>query len=1194
MRRLLDARSSSSSGASVFSVPLLLLALAVSPGAASAQGHEGYYRYPAIHGDTIVFVAEGDLWRVGVEGGLARRLTTHHGEELMPAVSPDGQTVAFSAAYEGPTEVYTMPLDGGLPTRHTWEGQTAEVVGWTPDGRILYTTTKYSTLPHHQLVALDPEDGSRELLPLHRAADGSFVPDPGSGAASPAGDEAAGASAASPARRSGPAAGPSEAAPGTLFFTRFYEQGSHTKRYRGGTAQAIWKFAPGAEEAVPLTSDYPGTSRRPMWWQGRVYFVTDRDSTMNLWSMDAEGGELRQHTDHRGWDVAEPALHGGRIVYQLGADLRVYDVSAETDRELAIRLASDLAQRREKWVEEPREYLDAVHISPDGDRVALTARGEVFVAPVEDGRFVRATRASGVRYRDARFAPDGESLLAISDESGEVEWWRVPATGIGEPRQLTSNGHALRLHGAPSPDGRWLVSYNHDQELWLYDLETGAAEQIDFSATWGFDGPAWSSDSRWFAYAKPADNSFWQIHLHDVQEGTHAVVTTDRYNSRDMVFGPDGEWLWFLSERHFRSLVGSPWGSRQPEPFFDRETKAYGLALADGLRFPFAPEDELHPDAEEEADAGRAGEGERSEVAGAGAVDAGGVAGPRTESGLRESGFQGRVTIELDGIRRRLHEVPLPPGNYRGLSTNGERLFFLDRETGLDPEWHLKALEIGDDDAEAVTLVEDVGGYELARNGEELLVAKDEAYYVIPASSGADADLSEAELDLSGWRFTVDPQEEWRGLFVDSWRLERDYFYDPGMHGVDWDAMLQKYLPLVDRVTTREELADLQGMLGSELSALHTYVGSGDVREGDTRVSPASLGAVLERDEAAGGYRVAHVYRADPDEPDELSPLDRPGVEVGEGEVITHIDGVELLSVAHPGVVLRDRAGEQVRLRVRDGGRRGSGTGRERTEEGAGPDAGVRDVIVTPITPREERDLRYDEWEYTRRLAVDSLSDGEIGYVHLRAMGRSNIAEWHRHFYPAYDRKGLIIDVRHNRGGNIDSWILERLLRKAWFYWQPRVGDPYWNMQYAFRGHVVMLVDEHTASDGEAVAEGFRRLGLGQLIGVRTWGGEIWLTASNDLADEGILTASEFGVYGPEGQEWLVEGHGVEPDIVVDNLPHATFRGEDTQLRAAVEHLEALIREDPRPVPAHPPYPDKSVPWNSSAGDGAQESGGGE
>ena len=371
-------------------------------------------------------------------------------------------------------------------------------------------------------------------------------------------------------------------------------------------------------------------------------------------------------------------------------------------------------------------------------------------------------------------------------------------------------------------------------------------------------------------------------------------------------------------------------------------------------------------------------------------------------------------------------------------------------------------------------------------------------------------------------------------------------------------GILKKYSPLLDRVTDRAELSDLVHEMVGELAALHIVVQGGDRREAPDRIKIAGLGAALERDEPRGGWRVEHVYRSDPDYPHRLSPLDRPGVDVKKGDIIELINGVATLSVPHPCALLRNQAGKQVLLRVKSSG----------TEKS-------RDVVVKPIDDDAEFDLRYGEWELTRRERVEELGRGDIGYVHLRAMSKDDIAQWAREYYPVYNRKGLIIDVRHNGGGNIDSWILEKLLRKAWFYWQGRAGVPTWNMQYAFRGHMVVLCDEHTGSDGEAFTEGFKRLGLGKVIGKRTWGGEIWLSASNWLVDRGIATSAEFGVYGPEGQ-WLIENHGVEPDMVVENPPHATFQGEDAQLARAINHLQEEIRRQPVEVPPVPPHPDKS------------------
>ncbi|HEX7118290.1 MAG TPA: S41 family peptidase [Longimicrobiales bacterium] len=1150
-------------------------------GRAVAASPVGYYRHPAIHGETIVFTAEGDLWRTTVDGGVARRLTTHPGGESHAAISPDGRTIAFIGHYEGPGEVYTMPIDGGIPTRRTWNGAAGRnaVVGWTPDGRVLYATRRHSGLPNMQLVALDLGPASAPAAAdVAAAAGGGTAGDAASrGVVRPLAVKASAAGQTPVLLPLAQAAdGAYDAAGHTLYFTRLPFQGSHARGYRGGTAQQIWKFAAGtgaaeptagaatrdaaggaakaapARDAVPLTADYPGTSKEPMPWNGRVYFASDRSGVMNLWSMAPDGSDLRQHTRHDDYEVRSPALHDGRIVYQHGADLRLLDLRTGEDRVVPIRLASDFDHMREQWIDEPMEWLTSVHVSPDGGRVVLTARGEVFVAPVGTGRLVEATRASDVRYRDARFLPDGERLLVLSDESGEIELWTVPANGVGERRRLTEDGTVFRSHAVPSPDGRWIAHADRDKRLWLYDVEADENRRIADSEmhNWlgGTGAPfselVWSPDSRWVAYTTLAPNQIGVIRLYDTETGATVDLTTDRYDSWSPAWSPDGEWLYFLSDREYRSVVGSPWGTRQPEPFFDRRTRVYAVALAaDGARPPFAAPTE---------------------------VDRAGARGEAEEAAASE-----RVAVAIDtvGLARRLWEVPVPAGSYDALWTDGERLYYLSRDAGGGPT-ALKSFAL-EHDAEPETFLADVRGYEPTADGKKLLIRRGDDLFVVPAGAKAPGELAEHRVDLSGWRIAYDPREEWRQMYREAWRLHRDWFYDPGMHGVDWPAMYEKYLPLAERVTDRMELADVLGQLIAELSLLHASVRPGDVREGDDDVEPASLGARLVRDDAAGGWRVAHIFRTDPDLPDRLAPLARPGVDVREGDVITLIDGVPTLSVADPGALLRNKAGKQVLLRVKAGSAREAGRRATRARRAA-RGGGAWDVVVVPVSMAEEAELRYAEWEYTRRLAVDSLSGGRIGYVHLRAMGSRDMAEFARQYYPVFNREALIVDVRHNRGGNIDSWILSRLTRRAWMYWQPRVGKPFWNMNYAFRGPMVALVNEFTASDGEAFAEGFRRLGLGPVIGTRTWGGEVWLSSSNVLVDRGIATAAEVGVYGPEG-EWLIEGWGVEPDIVVDNLPHGTFLGGDAQLEAAVRHLLDALEERPVDVPAAPPYPRKGA-----------------
>jgi tricorn protease len=1112
---------------SVFAL-VFLLSL---PVAAQQPPALGYFRFPALTADAIVFTAEGDLWRVGLAGGVAQRLTTHAAEESRPAVSPDGKTLAYSAAYEGPTEVYTMPLDGGPPVRRTFEGAAALVVGWTPGGQVLYTTRRHSTLPDAQLATVDLTSGETALVPLAQASEGAY--------------DASGA---------------------RLVFTRLPFQGSYTKRYRGGTAQNLWSFTRGAAEAVPLTADYAGTSKSPMLWQGRLYFLSDRDGTMNLWSMAEQGGDLKQHTRHAGFDMQSPSLAAGRIAYQLGADLRVYDIASSRDAAVPVRLASDFEHTRERWVKAPTEWITSTHLSPTGDRLLFTTRGQLFVVPALQGRTVEVTRNKRVRYREARFMPDGKSVLTLSDESGELELWTAPANGIGPSTQITKDAKVLRWDGAPSPDSRYIAHHDKDLQLWLHDVNAKTDKVIATGAGDNFRDLRWSPDSKWLAYAVDGANQMTRIHLFSIADGKTTPLTSDRYDSYSPTWSPDGKWIYFLSDRHLESVVPSPWGSRQPEPFFDRQTKIYQVALRKGERSPFRPDDELMKPAEKEANKETKPDPEKTSPEKTSpektSSEKTSTEKPAQKPEAAKAGADKppTVTIDLADIDRRLIELPVPRGNYSSLDTDGKRLYVISIDT-LDRKRALKTIAIDNKKAPADTFMEDIRRYELSLDRKKVLVHKADDFHVLDAAAKAPAapELAKTKVDLAGWTFRLDPRDEWRQMFVDAWRMERDYFYDRKMHGVDWPSIRARYEPLVERVTDRAELSDLLSQMVGELSALHIFVRGGELRRGQDDVTPASLGARVTRDAKAGGFRVEHIYQSDPDLPDEAAPLARPGVDIGEGDVIEQVNGVPALSAPDLGALLRNQANRQVLLHVRPKGA-----------------AASRDVVVTPITLTRENDLRYDEWEYTRRLAVDARAKRRIGYVHLRAMGGDNIAEWAREFYPVYNREGLIVDVRHNRGGNIDSWVLGRLLRKAWFYWQPRAGQPTWNMQFAFRGHMVVLTDHFTASDGEAFAEGFRRLGMGKIIGTRTWGGEIWLSSSNVLVDRGIATAAETGVYSPDRQ-WLIEGHGVDPDIVVDNLPHATFKGGDAQLDAAIAHLEALIASKPVPVPPPPPYPDKSL-----------------
>ena len=1053
---------------------------------------------------------------VSTEGGDAHRLTTHLAQEEWPVFSPDGKHIAFVANYDGSADVYVISIRGGRPERIFWDG--GRPVGWTPDGKVLIRTYAYAGLPNAQLVIVDPVTRELERVPLDQAAEGGYTED------------------------------------GTLFFARLPRQGSNCRWYKGGTAQKLWKFRKGMREAVPLTTDYPGTSRQPTVMQdGRVYFLSDREDAMNIWSMDQDGGDLKRHTSLTNWDIQELAGQGTMLAYRIGAEIWTLDIQSGLSTKVDIHLVTDREQALIDWESYP--YVEQSAISNDGKRVAFVARGELFAAPVGTGRLVHVSRNSGVRYRNVLFSSDNKELFALSDRSGELEWWRAQSDGLGPPEQITTGPQMLKNGGKLSSDGKYLVHSSYNKDLWLVDLESGDTKLMAEATS--HEG-AWSPDSRFYVYSQHMPSLMDALFVYDLEEDTHTQITSDRFNDHSPAISKDGDWLFFVSSRTWNSSVSSPWGERAPLPHFEDREKIYAIPLRDEVTFPFALANELRPPKEEEKKTEDKKEEDEQEE--------NNTEENNTEEDTKEAVSEKKASTNEDNkdedkskdqeeekkpvrwdLKHLMRELPIPAGDYWQLSVNKNRLFYRS-------EGDLMAIELKAE-VEPVRVVEKASGYMLSGDGKKMLIRKGNKLYVVPAKGDKDVKLEgKNEVLFSGLRFGVNKQEEWKQIYYDAWRMHRDYFWDPGMHGVDWEHMRDKYASLLPRVGAREELADLQGLLISELSLLHSNAYGGANRRTRVSVGTAYLGGFFERDEATRGFRLIRRYEADPDLPHLWSPLADPEVCIEPGSIILSVNGQPAGTAFQLGELLMDQAGKQVRIQVQD------------------PEGEQREVIVQPISRGKEASLRYHEWEYSRRKKVDDISDGAIGYVHLRAMSRPDIGQWTREFYSQTHKQGMIVDVRHNNGGNIDSWVLTQLLRKAWAYFKSRTGFPTTNMQYSFSGHLIVLVDELTASDGESLAEGFRRLKLGKTIGMRTWGGYIWLTSSNRQVDGGIARAAEIGVYGPDG-DWMIEGWGHEPNKEVDNLPHQTFNGRDAQLEAAVKQLQRLIKKDPRHIPDPPPYP---------------------
>jgi tricorn protease len=1091
-------------------------------------GHQAaadpYFRFPAVRGDTVVFTAEGDLWRTAVAGGKATRLTTHPSSETHAAISHDGKFVAFTASYEGAQEAYVMPVEGGLPKRISFENGGVTVLGWTAQGEVLAGIENPVGPSKRRVVAvIDPVKPARRVLPLADAND-AVLDDAGR----------------------------------TVYFTRMglSMTNDNVKAYRGGAYAQLWRFDLNAKnEAQPLFKADTVNNRHAMWWKGRLYFISDAGGADNLWTSLPDGSDRRELTHHREWDVRTASLGDGRIVYQLGADLHVFDIASGQDALLHASLVSDFDQQRLRRVKSPLDALTSIEVASKAERIVLTARGRVTIAGTGSHRRVEIAVPEGARARGAVFSHDDKSVYAIADTSGENEIWRYAADGSGHGERLTTDGASHRSALYPSPDGKWLAHTDKKGRTWLLDLNAKTNVIIDDAGQAGLERPdqvVWSPDSSNLAFVRDGSSERRsQIGMLNLATRKLSFVTTDRYEASSPAFSPDGKWLYFLSARHFDVGNTSVWSDRNMGPVFDKRVGVYALALQPDVRFPFKPEDELtepeekSPEAAAKAAVKSPGTDEPDSAKGAAVAAAAAAAEAKAAAPVRPA--KPTPAIVYAGLRERLYEVPVAPGNYRALAVDDKRLYLLEAGDDEAAKGTLKTLAIARSRPQLDTFAAGVREFGLSNDRKHVFYrtyAKGTPgdMLIVDAAAKAPADQAKAKVKIDDWAVSSNPRMEWKQMFNDAWRMHRDFLYDANMRGIDWNAARARYAPLVERVTDRAELDDVLGMMIGEVGALHSQIRPGDVRRAAAEGTPASLGAVLSR--VADGYRVDHVYRSEPELPSEAGPLAAPDVNVKEGDIITAVNGKSLVEARDIADLLLDTAGKQVLLHVK------SSNGK------------VRAVIVTPVTMATHASLRYADWEQGRAQQTEAASKGRIGYLHLRAMVARDINAFARDFYANINKEGLIIDVRRNNGGNIDSWIIEKLLRRSWAFWSSNGKQPYSNMQNTFRGHLVVLTDELTYSDGETFAAGVKALKLGPLVGKRTAGAGVWLSDGNGLADNGMARVAENGQFSSDG-EWLIEGVGVTPDVEVDNLPYETFNGRDRQLEVAIELLEKKMKEQP-------------------------------
>ena len=1105
---------------------ILVVAAAVSA-AAQTSGGDGLarlLRFPDIRGDLIAFVYAGDVWTVPAAGGTARRLTSHAGLELFPKFSPDGRWVAFTGEYDGTRQVYVIPTDGGAPRQLTFRndvgalpprgGWDNRVLGWTPDGRaVLFRANRvpYSDrLGRPYLVPF--EGGDERPLPITESGGASYSPD------------------------------------GTkLAFTPISNEFRGWKHYRGGQSPDVWVYDLARNTSEPIT-DTTAQDMLPVWLGDTIYYLSDRDWTMNLFAYDTRTRRTRKVTNHTDYDALWPSGNGDRLVYESGGYVYRLDGGGGRPERVPIRVYGDFPDTVAHF-RNVRQNVETFAVSPTGARALFGARGDIFTAPAKEGEVRNLTDSQGVRELAPSWSPDGRWVAYLSDRTGEYEIYVRPGDGSGAERRVTTDGDIWRFTPVWSPDSTKLAYGDKRQRLRYVEVASGRTVEVDRGARNDITNYTWAPDSRWLAYTKLGDNQFSEIWVYSLAAGQPRRLTGGMTSDTEPVFDPKGRYLYFLSNRDF-NLTFSGWEFNY---LYTNPTRVYvGLLAADGpaLFLPASDEERaktgespLTPPPNPAQPPPSQGAQPRPTPTPADAPQAERPTPPAAADAQRPGAPPAvSVRIDFDGFENRVRAIPGAPGNYRRLAATPEGVLYLNGPGRL-------ALYNLDAKAEQV-IIETVQNYDLADGGKHIIFRAGENYGVAPVAPGQKTDAG--LLKLEGMTMKVDPKAEWAQEFTDAWRIMRDWFYDPNMHGVDWRAMRDRYAALLPAVAHREDLTFLLSELGGELSAGHVYAEREAGEPRVARVDGALLGAEVAAD-PSGYYRIEKIFPGENWHDSFRSPLTEPGVRAKVGDFIIAVDGRPTRGVKNFYELLQGKATRVVTL----------------TLNGRPDPAGARDERVRPV--RSEANLRYLDWLHSRRAMVDRLSGGRVGYIHVPNTAVEGNRELFKNFYPQANKDALVIDDRYNGGGFIPDRMIELLERRPLSYWSRRGTGVTSTPVYAHAGPKAMLINGYAGSGGDAFPFYFRAQGLGRIFGTTTWGGLIGLSGTPQLADGGGLSAPTFRFLDPQGN-WAVEGVGVALDVEVVDRREALARGEDPTLEAAVAHLLGeLQRNPPRRVTAPPP-----------------------
>ena len=1065
----------------------------------NAQVNARMLQYPDVSHSQITFYYGGDLWVVSKEGGTANKLTNAKGQEIIPRFSPDGSKIAFSGNYNGNVDIYVIPTNGGMAERVTHHGMFDRMDDWYPDGsKILYTSSMESGRQRFsQFYSVSPEGGMPGKLPIPYGEFGTLSPD---------GKKIA--------------------------YTPRTRSNRTWKRYRGGMAPDIWIFNLENNASENITDD-PANDEFPMWYGNTIYFLSDRNSEKraNIYAYDTASKQIRQVTDFKEYDTHFPSLGPDDIVFENGGKLYLLNLTSEKYREVRIDVVTDESTLL-PHAENVNKLIQSFWVSPDAKRAVFEARGDLFSVPAENGPIPDLTNTSGYAERYPSWSPDGKYIAYWSDKSGEYELYVKDIEKAGYGKKLTSYGPGYRYQIYWSPDSKKMAFIDKAMKVYIYNMDDDKTTEVDKEKSMYEGGlenftVSWSPDSRWLAYQKDTDNNHTAISIFDTKEGKFHQVTSGYYNDSQPVFDPEGKYLFFLTNRNFNPVYSDLDNSF----IYPNATNIAAVSLEKDTLSPMAPKNDaavIKKDEDKDKD-----EKEKK----------------KDESKKEE---KKKTEITLDGFEGRLVILPPEGGNYTNLQAVKGKIIYLKLPPAGTKE-QKKAIEFYElDSRKEKEIISDIDNFTVSADGNKLMVSKGGSFFIIDI---APEQKLEKKMPTDQMEMTVIPRDEWKQLFNDTWRFERDFFYDPNMHGVDWNAMKDQYGKLIDFAVTRWDVNYIIGELIAELNSSHTYKGGGDEEQAPAR--PAGyLGIDWQLDN--GAYKIKKIIKGAPWDNEVKSPLDASGINAKEGDYILAVNGIPIDAAKDPWAAFEGLAGKTIELTIN-----------------SKPDMeGAHKVIVETL--KDETRLRNLAWIEANREYVDEKTNGEIGYIYVPDTGVDGQTELERQFNAQFNKKGLIIDERFNSGGQIPDRFIELLNRKPLAFFAVRDGVNWQWPPVANFGPKVMLINGWSGSGGDAFPDFFRKAGLGPLIGTRTWGGLIGISGAPGLIDGGGITVPTFRQYNPDGT-WFAEGHGVDPDIKVVDDPTQLAKGIDPQLEKGVETIKDLLKKNPPVNPEQPPYQNRSA-----------------